>query len=181
MTATPLQQNNSIAVGHQTFVRDILDSTDPVERQLSRLEVRVLGLVAGIAGPFFADASVDREKSAFLQSLLAHLEHTVATTENEKSQLSIQKHIYSNIKGYTDRAQIIKLVSGISFSIATIAFMYAFVAENYLFQNSSWGEFATQVTMLGLGSFGISVVHRYTAGSQLQAANKELVLRTVKV
>jgi hypothetical protein len=180
MTAAPapVQHNNLLELDHQTFVRDIVDSTDPIERQLSRQAYRVRGAILGatfaggmIGGASLADTFVDWKKIAAIQSRLTQLENIVAATEIEKSQLSIQKHIYSNIKNYTDRAQMIKCITGISYGIAGIAMIYALVA-----QSNFSAEVGYQLGTLGLASFAISLLHRYTTGSQLQAANREVVL-----
>lgn len=159
-----VQANYSISRETQDLVQDIRNDTDPVEKELPRLVFRVIGCISGYGIPL-ADALVDQMKIYNIQSRLDRFGNIVAKNATETSELGLQKQIYTNIKGYTENARNIKLGAG---ACALLSHMVSPQLRNL----ALLGAFA---------GVGFAVVHRYTAGTLLQATNRELAERTVKI
>jgi hypothetical protein len=164
-----IQANYSVSRDMQALVQDIRDNTDPAEKELPRLAVRVLSLFIPFTSPFHLDAFIDQMKSEDLQSRLVRIDNTVANNESEKSDLAIQKQIYTNIKDYTDRARNPKLGIGVCNLLTAWA----------VYQGNR--QLAYSANAWGLTGFAVAVIHRYTVGEQLQSTNRELAERTVKI
>ena len=144
---------------------DILSDTDPVEEQMNRTATRIAGFIfgsvlpiGGFQGFLLCDAWSDNTKIQMIEDRLARL--------SDADGHGVQKQIYTEIAQYTKSAQITKLVSGTIGALGAIRFQSVGTLDVI-----STGCF----TALFAG-IALSVIHRYTEGSDMKARHKQMIL-----
>lgn len=120
--------NASFISDARILAHDILtESTDTIEKGLSRFSARLVGAIFS-QGPGFAlcDALVDGQKlgqidAKLLRLGLSPMDNTSEDYEKAVAARDLQKEIYTNVKKYTETSQKIKSLIALCGLVATVA------------------------------------------------------------